>query len=113
VEQVTALQRSVDSLADDVVALRQSFDRRTWVIIAAALTLLISVVAAIFVGTRVQADNDRRIKENNLRWCPMVMLLVPLPTDPPAPTERGRRIAATATSLATAFGCDSLKEATP
>jgi hypothetical protein len=92
---------AVTDLRAEVARLRREFQRRNIVVALLCVALLVAVLGMI----RIQLSNDARIRENNLRWCPMVSVLVPGPGDAPAATPRGREIAARASILADQFGC--------
>jgi hypothetical protein len=104
VEQITNLRTSVVQLTEETAKLRRAFARRT----VAIVVLSVALAIAVLVMARVQADNDRRIRENNQRWCPLVSLLVPRPGDPPSTTARGRQIAERAVDLSQLFSCPQI-----
>ena len=95
-------------LTVEVARLHRAFDRRTRVITAvsvAVLSVAVALVIAVILVTRTAAENSRRIDESNLRWCPLVLLLVPGHGGPPTTTARGQQIADEAAALARSFHC--------
>lgn len=100
-ERIEDLTESVKGLRSEVGALRAAFRARTRTVVVVALVLVVVVVMV----TRVQASNERRLQENNRRWCPLVALLIPQSGDAAPTTQRGREIAQRAQSLARDFRC--------
>lgn len=100
-EQITKLRGDVQDLTIEVGKLRSAFGRRT----AALAVVGVAFILAAVLALHVQAGNDRRIVENNRRWCPLVSVLIPQPGDPPATSARGRLVADRAAQMFTQFQC--------
>jgi hypothetical protein len=101
VDQIAALRKDAQGLTDEVTRLRRAVGKRTGALIAMALVLAVAVVLAV----HTQAANERRIEQNNARWCPLFTALNP--AGKPATTERGRVIAERLADLARDFHCPS------
>lgn len=104
-ESLKDLTASVDRLANETHSLRADVRKRTaalWVgVLACALAVIVIGAIAFTVGL----SNRRAIQENNLRWCPMVAVLLPAPGETAPTTERGRILVANAKQLYQDFGC--------
>lgn len=98
-DQVKALREDVEKLTGEVRKLGRAFRSRTvaLVVITAAFCL------AALLAVHTQAENERRIEENNQRWCPLFTALNPPGT--PATTPRGRVVTERLHDLAAAFNC--------
>ena len=99
------MTKAVQDLQTEVGRLRQSFDHRTWAAAWIAVGLVVVLAGSVGAAVSVQASNDRRIRESEQRWCPIVSLLIPRPGDPPPSTDRAKLLAERATELATEFDC--------
>ena len=86
-------------------ALEEQLRRRTRALWGAIIASALVVAVAVGVSYVVVLDNRQQIEVSQRKLCPMVLLTVPQPGDPPATTERGRLFAARATALAEAYGC--------
>jgi hypothetical protein len=101
--------------------------RRAQVILAVLMVVLSNVlVAAVCITITVQGQREasrleaqaralaaqqeaaariRQQRESDLRWCPIVLALVPQPGDPKPSTGRGQVIADSFAKLAADFDC--------
>jgi flagellar basal body-associated protein FliL len=104
-DPLTELTQAVDRLADQGLELRRALDRRSRALWVAVIVSAVVLVAAIAAASTVLLDNRRALAENNRRWCPMVLALVPRPGDPQPTTDRGRVVAAEFRRLAVEFDC--------
>lgn len=103
-DQVVALRGDVEELTGELSKLRRAFGRRT---IALALIAVAFCVAGL-LAMRAQAENERRIAENNARWCPLFAALNP--SGQPPTTVRGRQVADGIRTLSREFACPQPKE---
>lgn len=108
-ESLSELNRNISHLTKDWDLLRKEVHREirqrtltVWLSLGASL-VLIAVMAGLAFD--IGRDNSREIDENNMRWCPLVSLLIPAEGDPAPTTERGRIIAERATELYREFHC--------
>lgn len=81
--------------------------RAIWGAIAVGAALILVLVAA---AVMVSVKFDRRIEDNNRRWCPVVLPLAPRPGDPPPQgspeqVQRALRIRVAFDHLVDDFGC--------
>ena len=110
--EASTLEGAVRALIDSsretnryIQALEQQLRRRTRALWGAITASALVVALALGMTYVVILDNRRQIEASQRKLCPMVLLTVPQPGDPPASTERGRLFAARATALAEAYGC--------
>lgn len=111
-DSVDHLTEETSRLRSDVMGTREELVRQSalmrkqmvstrLVMVAMFVVLLCSVAAAFTVSLK----NGEAIAENNKKFCPLVLILVPQPGVPVATTTRGIQIGRDALRIAKEFGC--------